>query len=68
MLECWGQWRTLYRNNKKMKFKVDKVKKVLKPNSKEYYNYLDKKNKNMLNQRKNDIKETRGIILKTNEP
>lgn len=67
MLECWGQWRTLYRNNKKMKFKVDKVKKVLKPNSKEYYNYLDKMNKNMLNQRKKDIKETRGSILKTNE-
>jgi hypothetical protein len=50
-----------------MKFKVDKVKNVLKPNSKEYYNYLDTMKQNMINKKKKDIKDTRGSILKTNE-
>lgn len=52
-----------------MKFRVDKVKKVLKGNSREYYDYLDKLNRNIMNMRKKDIKENRDSVLeiKNNE-
>ena len=67
LLECWGQWKEIYKDNKKMKFRVDKVKKVLKANSHEYYNYLEKLNQNIVNMRKKDIKDKRDSVLKTQE-
>jgi hypothetical protein len=50
-----------------MKFRVDKVKKVLKMNSREYYDYLDKMNQNLMNEKKKTIKANRDSILKTNQ-
>jgi hypothetical protein len=67
LLECWGQWKALYKKNKKMEFRVNKVKKVLKLNSREYYDHLEKMNQNLMNMKKKTIKANRDSILKTNE-